>query len=189
MSQSIKVADELERLGNLRSSGAITEEEFKQLKTQLIDRSDIDASNNNVSQNENRQAICPFCREQISFGALKCKHCQSTLVPLSENTRSTPSMNQSVHIVSHDQATPRMLDHGWIVMVVTGVFLLALAIAVDEPTDPDAAAGVAFLCSVVVLPYSAWILSKPLSNKVLPVIAMLLTLVIILAAIGVNSPN
>lgn len=30
---------------------------------------------------------CPFCRESVVLGAIKCRHCSSTLVPMAENAK------------------------------------------------------------------------------------------------------
>src|SRR5690554_5478162 len=36
----------------------------------------------NIMEQETELRECPFCKESIKYGAIKCKHCNSKLAPL-----------------------------------------------------------------------------------------------------------
>lgn len=144
---------------------------------------------------------CPFCREQIYADALKCKHCGSILVPISENSPSSAFGNHgnSVQIVTKTQEssasktnpgysihpppnTNSMLGHGWSVLVVAFIFS-----AMAGGTAPSEAVGVVGLGAIIVAPWAVWLLSKPNANKVLPSIALILMAVVFVGVLDTSS--
>ena len=144
---------------------------------------------------------CPFCKEQIYSDALKCKHCGSVLAPISDNFPSAANnsgFGNNVQIVTNTQPaessskptdyyiTPppnsnSMLGHGWSVLVVSVLFASWVG-----GSAGDDALGAAILGTIIVAPWSIWLLSKPSSNKVLPAIALILTTLIF---IGMVTPE
>lgn len=121
--------------------------------------------------------ICPFCKEEIAVGAIKCKHCQSNLAPMpGENTVSGPSPATAGNHVISQRST--YVGHGWGTIVISIVFIL-LAALYGEPEsefyDLEASIGAAILGVIVVVPYGIWIMTREGSNKALPAIAMILS--------------
>lgn len=57
---------------------------------------------------------CPFCKETIKKQSLKCKHCQSVLVPLNENIGRS-SGGDSIQIISANQeSVKRIPNESWV---------------------------------------------------------------------------
>ena len=75
---------------------------------------------------------CPYCDEEIKYGALKCKHCQTLLENVIEEDR-----NDDVYVNSPDksymedkknsgQKEKEVTKHGGTGMLIVGVLLLIL---------------------------------------------------------------
>ncbi len=74
--------------------------------------------------------LCPFCREEIQSGALKCKHCKSTIVNMSQARSS--SWNQ----VSGGKSNPWF----YLPSVVLGV--LCFLASLDDHLSADDVNGI-----------------------------------------------
>jgi len=141
---------------------------------------------------------CPFCKEPIQIGAIKCKHCSSTLVPIAENIGNpagySGSPNQSVQIVTNTQKTDESkesnkfitpqyyntyLGHGWGILILSVVLITFMA-SLWEEKEQDAAIGLAVVGSVIIYTWFIGIMVKPSANKILPVIgAIIFTLALL----------
>lgn len=142
---------------------------------------------------------CPFCKEQIFSDALKCKHCGSVLAPIADNfpsasgsqgfgnnvqivTNTQPSDAQrrpSDYIVTPPPNSNSMLGHGWSVLAVAIVFA-----ALVGGSTGDEAEGTAILGTLIVAPWSIWLLSKASANKVLPAIALIFATLLFVGAVS-----
>lgn len=143
------------------------------------------------------EKACPFCSESIKVSAIKCKHCKSSLVPLSENVNNV-SDTGSVHIhntISNQPADKtkaksylvgpvpyvdnRKIGHG---LSSIGLSVLMFGIAgaylEDESLSEDDlfATMLSFeLIFLFVASYALWIMFQEQSNKVWPVISLILS--------------
>jgi len=140
-----------------------------------------------VASFKSEVTICPFCKEEISVGAIKCKHCQSNLAPISDNYGQAGNTKiENVVNYSSGPQQEKYLGHGWgVVVIAVLVFILTSAFSEGEYYEPDAAIGVALLGMIPVLPYGIWIISRDGSNKALPAIGMILSLFTFIASLGV----
>ncbi len=135
---------------------------------------------------------CPFCKEVIMEDALKCKHCGSILVPLNQFAPAAvtpvPAAGNTVQIVtntveqkpSFSEEVKTKYGHGWAGLIVS-VILLFTVFGQGE-TTPDWAKAVADLGAIIIGPWMIWILSRPHTNKVLPVLALLITAFVVVGA-------
>ena len=72
--------------------------------------------------------VCPFCKEEISVGAIKCKHCQSNLAPISDNFGQAGNTKiENVVNYSSGPQQEKYLGHGWGTIVISVVFILLAA--------------------------------------------------------------
>lgn len=127
---------------------------------------------------------CPFCKEWIYSDAIKCKHCGSVLVPISQPVE--PQRKSADYIVTPSPNSNSMLGHGWGVLAVSIIFsaFVGDSIGDDAVGVGDDAVGMAILGALIVIPWSIWLLSKASANKILPAISLILiTLTFIAAAI------
>lgn len=147
------------------------------------------------SQND-KTVYCPFCKEEIKDGAIKCKHCGSHLVPISENSGSNGSSNTIQIVNSHGgdgvNGDKRFVEpgvipesyvgHGWGIVALSFLFVIFSASTIE--TEPDASLGMVIFGAVFVIPWSIWVLRKKNSNKVLPWIGIILLIFTALSCIG-----
>lgn len=142
---------------------------------------------------------CPFCKEEIKKNSIKCKHCQSILVPINENIISS-GVNQSVQIVTNTQDKqkeknsekwigPSMdqsnsyIGHGWSCLILSIIMFLSFVDAIDG-NEIDAAHGITIISFISLVPWSIWIISKEGSNKLLPAISLILSILMLFASFG-----
>ena len=134
------------------------------------------------SESKETLVSCPFCKESIQSGAIKCKHCGSTLVPLSENVEGSQSPSQSVQIVTNTQKTEvtnsniqnRYWSHGWAIIMASFIFLFSVFASIGE-NNRELMIVFAIIGTVIIVPWFLWIMSKPSANKILPIIAILIS--------------
>ena len=144
-------------------------------------------------ENTNEFDVCPFCKEEIKKGSIKCKHCQSILVPLNDNN-STSGTNQSVQIVTNtqDKNTDKRADperiflksyvgQGWSCLIISFILFLVFSDAIDGK-EIDEAHGITLIAFISVVPWSIWIISKYGSNKLLPAISIILSVLMLVAS-------
>lgn len=79
--------------------------------------------------------VCPFCKEEIQEGALKCKHCGSMLVPVHENLDV-----KSGHVTESGKAEKKGNIGLPITSLVLGIWA-TLACLDDSPWDRDTSTG------------------------------------------------
>ncbi|MDB4173123.1 hypothetical protein N9748_00715 [bacterium] len=146
-------------------------------------------------------APCPFCKEPIQVGAIKCKDCNSILVPIAENAGNpvgySGSPNQSVQIVTNtSEPTERSsgswvsptyvnsyLGHGWSIFILSILVFVCVAVWVDDG-EIDTAIGLATFSAIVIFPWFIWVVSRPSSNKVLPIIGIIFLFISIIGLFG-----
>lgn len=113
---------------------------------------DSSVTTNNISQNENSYQLCPFCGEQIQFGALKCKHCGEFLV----KTGSQNDVKQAALIgailcliigISICAFNPNLLFPFYIPVLLAAFILSIIAIAQNR-----IAGGIIILLLTLILP-------------------------------------
>lgn len=74
--------------------------------------------------------VCPFCREEIQEGAIKCKHCSSVLVSIGTEGKEVKERASTKSILS----------------MVFGLIVLVLVISISDPQwDHDTAVGIFML--------------------------------------------
>ena len=78
--------------------------------------------------------ICPFCKEQIADGAIKCKHCGSILNDIGINFNSQPSRNKLA------QETDNGLIGFSVASFALGILVLLGALGVNR-WDKDSTVG------------------------------------------------
>lgn len=146
---------------------------------------------------------CPFCCELIKASAIKCKHCKSALIPLSENI----SGNGQIHINNTVSSKPNVkpkpnfynvnpmpytedkkIVHGVTSIGLSVLMLLGSASILEDPyLTPneinDMVAGIEIIF-MFIIGYALWIMSQAYSNKVLPVICLALSIFGAIATIG-----
>jgi hypothetical protein len=108
--------------------------------------------------------ICPYCKETIADGAIKCKHCQTLL---------SSNSNES------DISIPRRPYWGSVLsFILASILFLFLLLALSEELDPD---GYFSLISLSILPIviAAISLANKHKFKALAITSLILTLLTI----------
>ncbi len=147
---------------------------------------------------------CPFCREAVHADAIKCRHCQSFLVPMAENCSGDRSATPSINVVttttqpimaSSFGQEPRIrtvaplatapntsLGHAWGVFSLALVLFLVTGVMLGENGEGSVSGGYAVFCALAIGPWAIWLLNQENANRVLPVLAL-----VGLVLIGLNS--
>jgi 1,4-dihydroxy-2-naphthoate octaprenyltransferase len=81
--------------------------------------------------------------EEIQDGAIRCRHCKTTIVVTNPILQNTTNVSQPPIIAASDQQTP------WfqITTMITGIVLI-IVILITDPWDKDAIIGGFSLCSI-----------------------------------------
>ncbi len=137
---------------------------------------------------------CPFCREQVHTDAIKCRHCQSFLVPMGDNIggghSATPSINVvttttqpimtcgpgqefRIRTVAPTATAPNTsLGHAWGVFSLALVLFLVAGAMLGENGEGSISGGYAVFCALAIGPWAIWLLNQENANRVLPVLAL-----------------
>ena len=151
-----------------------------------------------------RQRQCPFCRELIISDAIKCKHCGSVLVPtpsvaglgLRESSAGPVNIVNNIpntlqaHSTTPERPPETYSGNGISGLVVTILFFLLIVGTYDEFNPmrvADEMFGLALINIILVVPWMSWVLSRPHSNKVLPIISLSITFINLLIALGAGA--
>ena len=132
---------------------------------------------------------CPICENSVQKNSIKCRYCGSTLDPFFENIGGSHSPIQSVKTVKNiektDDSKPntevinskslnRYWGHGWGIFLASLIFLVSiLSSAIEKNEELMIAFGI--ICPVIIIPWFLWIMSKSVANKILPIIAILIS--------------
>ena len=127
----------------------------------------------NQSEESHKRRQCPFCKESIHIDAIKCKHCGSFLVPVSQQ-HAVPRE----YVAQGSSGTfDAMLGHGWSLIVISVIFLIMITNSMPDDLSPtDESIGLSIIGGIIVMPWAIWVLNKPMSNKVLPGISVVIML-------------
>ncbi|MEO6298627.1 MAG: hypothetical protein ABIV25_02985 [Paracoccaceae bacterium] len=126
---------------------------------------------------------CPFCREEIYADALKCRFCSSALVPIAENFRTVGPKFDS-YVIYPDPNHSTMLGHGWAGLLLSVLALGTMGTFVGDGKT-SAAVTLAVVAGLVLFPWMLRLLQKPEANKILPALALIVTTLVMFAALGI----
>jgi hypothetical protein len=140
-----------------------------------------------ISQTQLTQ--CPFCCEQIIAEAIKCKHCNSALIPLVENVRNGPFMAASGNVAI--PLTPVASDNGdrlGALFLSISIFCLLVIISCSEGADAkDSALGALLLFGAPAVIGSVYVMSNKKSGATFSYFALACSGLSLLVTLGLFS--
>ena len=138
-----------------------------------------------------QHSLCPFCRETVVSGAIKCRHCHSTLVPLAENVQPRIISSPTVEVaISLPLARPDSGTALGVLFLSISIFALLIIISCSQDADAkDTAMGSLLLFGAPAVVGSVYVLSKKASGAIFSYFAIAIAGLSLLGTIGIYTPN
>jgi hypothetical protein len=142
-----------------------------------------------VQISQTKYTQCPFCCEQIITGAIKCKHCNSTLIPLVENVRNSQFMavSRDVAVPLSPVASDNGNGLGLLFLSLSILCLLVIISCLETPDVKDSAVGTLLLLGAPAIVGSVYVISNKKSGATFSYFALASSGLSLLITLGLFS--
>lgn len=137
---------------------------------------------------DSEEIACPYCKETIKAGAVKCRHCQSSLSPIAQVIQSNPQHQPTAleqMVMVGNAVSSKMYFHGIALVILSFVTFCMVAVMTDNANVGEGVSGVMFcFFGIPTAIYTLWVYSKAHSSKKMPKVAIFFLIVSAIVAFG-----